>query len=300
MGELKLGTLTEAEVEPWASFLGRENRMDPGYFLRHYENDPDRCLNSIFVFRDGEKIVSSVRVFHRKCTLGGSVIPVGAIGEVCTDSGYRCRGLSRALLAEAVRYMEREKFPLSELRTRVDLQPHYAIHGYRRVIKNRLILEKPDVSGEKECLRPLLLSDYPQMAALYERIAPSYSMMAVRSPAYWQSWCPAELSHPTGLFREGQLMGYICYADNNVRELIAPPEMHDALLKAVQTEKTELDVPGFTVSRQRLVRTCSLLYTMVRVNSPFSAFGTEFSDTEVFADFLNGLGGTHALHADWY
>ena len=81
--------LRPEELEDWFTHLvsvfalgsskgGRE------YFLRHWENDPWKNLEDIFVAVEAGQILSTVRIMPRRIFLAGEEVTMGGIGEVST------------------------------------------------------------------------------------------------------------------------------------------------------------------------------------------------------------------------
>lgn len=67
---ISFGPLTEQELPQWFAHVATVfPHAGEEYFKRHYWSDPQRALDGIFVARDGEKIVSTVRAFHRNLFL---------------------------------------------------------------------------------------------------------------------------------------------------------------------------------------------------------------------------------------
>jgi len=63
---------------------------------------PENAEN-LYIFRDGDRIVSHVGVLRQKIVTMGIEIPVACIGSVCTDPDYRGRGLASQLMELAIR-----------------------------------------------------------------------------------------------------------------------------------------------------------------------------------------------------
>ncbi|MCS7220304.1 MAG: GNAT family N-acetyltransferase [Anaerolineae bacterium] len=116
---MEIRSLRPDELESWfdhcaLAFEGQENRQ---YFVNHWQNDPWRSLETIFVALDGGCIVSTVRIFLRKIYLRGEMVLAGCLGEVCTHPAYRGRGLATRLIEHSVTWMHDHDIVISALST---------------------------------------------------------------------------------------------------------------------------------------------------------------------------------------
>jgi predicted GNAT family N-acyltransferase len=110
--------LSESEIGPWAAFCAsvfayKANPPTFSYFESHYRNDPNREASLIRVAFSNNQMVASVRVFLRSISDGqGGIFQAGGIGEVCTHSDHRRRGLSKFLLHDAIEIMKTKRHNL--------------------------------------------------------------------------------------------------------------------------------------------------------------------------------------------
>lgn len=126
------------EVKQWTKFCAdcfsyKTNAPPSTYFLRHFMHDPLARPQHIFVATCEDSIVASVRIFIRELNDGvGGVIRAGGIGEVCTSSMHRKKGLSHRLLSMALMSMSDNNLNLqvSLLHASDVFQPVYAKFGY--------------------------------------------------------------------------------------------------------------------------------------------------------------------------
>lgn len=131
----QLRCLTDDDITEWSHFCAncfsyKPNPPPASYFQRHFYNDPQRdsSLIKVIIFNDDDdcnnnshddvvesnKIVSSVRIFQRRISIGnnnnsGKFIKAGGIGEVCTSEQHRKRGLAKRLLVDAMNTMSNER-----------------------------------------------------------------------------------------------------------------------------------------------------------------------------------------------
>lgn len=136
------GLSTDTEVNIWTQFCAECFSYKPKppsseYFQRHYFNDPmkDPALIRVMTTLSESTscdIVSSVRIFRRLISTGcKGVLKAGGIGEVCTLSSHRKRGLAKALLSNALHIMssEEENMECSLLHASQSLVPVYEKSG---------------------------------------------------------------------------------------------------------------------------------------------------------------------------
>lgn len=286
MSKWEFGPLCPEEFEDWVALCGSIFEVGPDYFRRHYENDPHRFLASIFVCRDEGTLVSSVRVFHRQVWLDGHPVSMAGIGEVCTLPAYRGVGISRKLLDLAMDYMRREGFVLSLLST--TFFSHYAHQNFQQVSSYRKKVRKPKITATP--LRPLDVTSFAEMASLYERYSKKAPLSMVRTDDYWRSWCRGEMGEALGLYKDDGLVGYVCYRDSVVTELIAASEDQAFLLAGIPAPESVLDVPAF-VETSEVLSSYVVDTNMVTLLQPIVCYGRRVEDTASLVETLEAVGG---------
>lgn len=116
---MEFRTLDRSEREALLSLLDGWDVGDgwqPAEFFRRYvEDDPTFEDRNVHVALDAGRLVSCVQVFPRPIWIRGVAVPMGGVGTVYTDPGYRRRGLGEALLLRAVEAMRRDGMLLSLL-----------------------------------------------------------------------------------------------------------------------------------------------------------------------------------------
>jgi len=178
--------LREDELEAWADFCAqvfsyKPNPPPAGYFARHFRNDPDRHDTTwIRVAVCEEKIVASVRILDRRLRNG---LRAAGIGEVCTAESHRRRGLSQALLQQALDLV-REEFNCSFLHAAPVFFGFYQRMGYQTTQSKWLLVE-----CERELGAPLLKPciDVKKIQSLA-----NYSQVQ-RSEQYWKEYLVHEV-----------------------------------------------------------------------------------------------------------
>ena len=203
--------LTEGQVPTWADFCAsifayKEDPPPPSYFARHYYNDPERNASFIRVAVLNETIVASCRIFCRNISYGvvkppGLSIRAGGIGEVCTAERHRKRGLSKELLDDAIRIMEKEGMQLSLLHAASNFFPVYEKAGYSSTLSKWSVAKiqcdqlprAPCQSGNiREARFP---NDTEQLMMLHQRYSENqFAGCVVRSANYWNNYLSHELA----------------------------------------------------------------------------------------------------------
>jgi len=210
------GLRSATEVPEWAAFCARcfsYKAVPPSseYFRRHFINDPDRRHDLVRVACevDTGDIVGSVRVFIRTVSSGGRPHRAAGLGEVCTTPGHRRRGISGALLADALAAADEAGLRLSLLHAAPDFRPFYARAGFRSVrsgwaTARVAVLPGGGAGGDDGAVVPLEVS--PKTAPVLALLHRAYSEerfegCVVRSDAYWRDYMPGELGAAVCLLR---------------------------------------------------------------------------------------------------
>eukprot|EP01138_Halocafeteria_seosinensis_P005737 gb/GECG01005865.1/.p1 GENE.gb/GECG01005865.1/~~gb/GECG01005865.1/.p1 ORF type:complete len:428 (+),score=44.58 gb/GECG01005865.1/:1-1284(+) len=141
----------EHELSEWGALCGKafaHRSGRPERFLEKYLADPTRSLEGlrVAVSMDG-RLASTVRVFARSMRFGQDIVPVGGIGEVCTDPAFRGKGLAKRVMNDALDYIDNvQKAWVSVLDSADGLEQYYGSFGYRSVPLYYSMLRIP-VSG---------------------------------------------------------------------------------------------------------------------------------------------------------
>ena len=286
-------TLKPEDFDEWVIHCGSIFEVGPEYFRRHFVADPHKSYDSVFLIKDENQIISTVRVFHREVYIDKKIYKMGGIGEVSTNPDYRKLGLSTKLLEASVDYMKKNNFCISSLGT--GYFSHYAKHGFVQVNEYAKSVSgdiKYNGDGDYD-IRPLNPDNFQDMCALYEKYSQELNFSTVRSGDYWKTWCAGEIKNPHGLFRNGQISGYICFEDNNVTELIAAKQDHDILLSVVPPHENQINAPLFTYSKREVLDTDTDNSTMINLLNPeaIEINGVKYSSTESLVEYFNNNGG---------
>ena len=206
--------LKPTQFEEWIDhcanvFASNENEIEHfrDYFRRHFLNDPDRDISTIFVALDDDKIVGSVRLFKRKIYLDGNIIDAGGIGEVGVNPNYQKKGIATNLLNLAFEDMHNLNINLSFLFA--SRHSFYNRLGYELVsynyYKTKVIKSEQNV---KYKLATML--DFETLTDLYNNYASKLNGPIYRNLFYFENWVKAELNDIYLILNEDdETVGYI-------------------------------------------------------------------------------------------
>ena len=204
---------TEADISQWTNFCAscfsyKANPPPSSYFGRHFFNDPSRDANLIRVMKYNEEIVASTRVFSRQISLGnGQKCEAGGIGEVCTHSQHRRKGLAKQLLHNAIDAMKSRSSPkmkCSLLHASPALTQVYERSAdYRAVTSYWSLLPLDADSIRMEQYTPgtgfhVRLASFPNDTNSLQQIHQEYSEhrfagCIIRSVEYWNEYLSPEI-----------------------------------------------------------------------------------------------------------
>jgi len=237
--------LEPSEISVWAEFCAfcfAHKRPCPppaSHFEGHYDNDPcrDASLVRVAMYKthnaDGsptDAMVSSVRIFVRSITNMSKMkkLNVGGIGEVCTHTDFRRRGIASRLLQDAIGKMKERKMNFSLLHvSNPSLQVVYQKQGFVSVrsrwsaIPLFLLANKWDLPKiEEKDLFKVRLANFnnDEEVAQMHKIHKTYSEERFvgcieRSIDYWKEYLSKEL--------ENQLFVLECSKDNQTPNVCA-------------------------------------------------------------------------------
>ena len=212
--EYSMRGLREDEIGAWASFCEsvfsykKPNPPPASYFERHFYNDPMARADLIrVVFWRDTTLVSSCRIFQKEISLGnGASVMAGGIGEVCTSSEHRCRGLSKRLLLNAMEIMRHDGIELSLLHAAPNFFPVYERGGgYVSTVSEwnvatiRVDRLKAAIStnlSQKTCTirQAQFPNDTLQLKKLHQQFSEAKLVgCIIRSEAYWNRYVSEEL-----------------------------------------------------------------------------------------------------------
>lgn len=201
---IEIRSLKEHELDTWfdhcVSVFKKEDSSGPSrdYFAGHWYNDPWKDLSTIFVAVEKEKVLSTLRIFHREVYLQRNKIKIGGIGEVCTKPEAQGKQLASKLLNHAIEIMKERDIKISLL--------FASLHDFYRKFGWQLLPETVNISriedfclDEKEAdkynnfsVHRVTKGDVESIKELYDHFAKENSGLIVRNSQYWELWVDIE------------------------------------------------------------------------------------------------------------
>jgi len=202
--DLEFRTLQTEELTQWFCFVASVfniQNIDIDYFVRHWQHDPHKAINGIFVCVSDKKIVSTVRVFHRSIYVNGRELKMGGIGEVSTAPEYRRKGIASKLLQMAIDYMEKNDMVVSVL---FGNQSIYHTLGWQPILYSvshtkidaNLLNQDMGMSVKNASYKDLTESEKLQLRNIYAQMSRRFSGPIVRSKEYWETWVVDQSNSP--------------------------------------------------------------------------------------------------------
>lgn len=289
---MEFRSLREGELDAWAEhcvdvFSEEGHGVDKSYFLRHYNDDPWRDSNGIFVADDNGRIASTVRVFRRRVWLFGHEAGMGGIGEVSTKSEYRGQGLAGTLLKMAAQWMAAEGMPVSLLFT--SHFDFYRKFGWECIPKPvRSYAGASGLPCEGRAMEP---GDMKVLAAVDAAAARTNWAVVRTDAAYWETWMKAAIGKCVVATQGGRIVAWMAYSlhgeDWAVEEFKALPGYEDrfdalcALAAAAEGRSGQLfHAPAWLPSDSMPTGETVHMYSMVRLNTSFEAGGRRIETTQ--------------------
>lgn len=260
------------------------------YFEHILAKDPWMKQRLTYVIEEDGRLVSHVSCHMRPVLFGSVQVPMGGIGHVATLKEYRQRHHSSALLQAIINGMELAETPLSLLFTGINaFYERYSWYGLERVeysFAAEDALRLPH--GEYE-LRAFGAEDLPAVMALYNQVAPGYTLSLARNETYWRNWWTwadpdRRVSDDPRCFQlafEGdQLVAYGLFRpgeeSTGIAELLCLPGHEQAMAALVAGASGQFGKPAF---RMRLIKhhpyTDALLAAGAKLESRLS-YGSMF------------------------
>uniref|UniRef100_A0A6B2LAW5 N-acetyltransferase domain-containing protein n=1 Tax=Arcella intermedia TaxID=1963864 RepID=A0A6B2LAW5_9EUKA len=290
--------MREDELESWFDFVGLvfSKAQNRSYFVRHWQADPHRNINGIFVCTRNSEIVGTLRVFHREVYIAGKNRKMGGLGEVSTHKEFRRRGIASKLLKMALCYMEENGMEISMLSGD---QSIYTGVGYKKIecafLRTVVSIDKPSPQGPYNITK----TKFTDLSAIQkEQIQSIYNANLkygglVRTPEYWESWVAAELAlceHTYLIEHSGKVLAFLHFTLENPRTLsikefdILPEIFEDT------TERKNFLVDSLSQVLAGLQGDCAGEYTLVApaVLGPFGKVQEDFKYEGMQILFLKG------------
>lgn len=188
-GTVEIRGLREEEVPRLLAMLPRVMGAPRSYFAAHYRHDPEARTEQSRVALVDDEIVAHLRLYERRQLVGGVPVPVGCIGDVATLPEHRRRGLCRALLEDAIRYLDARGIDLSQVVSGVGVYGRcgwvtFPETAYRAPAVDHERAGAP--AGAVAVRRFARGEDLAAVIAVHARYHEGRSLATVRSPLYWE------------------------------------------------------------------------------------------------------------------
>ena len=220
--------------------------FNPGQHERYWQyvrGDNSYRLSQTRVVVVNDRVVSTLRVWERRIRVGGSLVTMGGIGGVCTDSKYRGVGYASALMQDTIGYLQTTGCDLGVLFTIIPEEFYQRLgwtslplHGFKTKFNSKMTVEKP---SDWQIRDFNLETDLDIIASIYDTANAQQSGAISRTRTYWdmepsriRGILPTVIAH-----QNGNIGGYLNYEIDDgyatVREvgyLSDNPDVLDALL----------------------------------------------------------------------
>lgn len=306
---MEIRALKLEEMEAWFDHCmysfnnGEYNHEYRQEFINHWKNDPWRDLDSILVAVEDEEILSTVRVFHRNIYLFGEKVSMGGIGEVCTKSAHRGKGLSTILLESAIKLMEMRKIKISKLST--GIYSFYARLGWK---ENTCFSKTADLTGESKLssnIRPMdVEKDWEQLMKIHKEYSSRLNGPVIRNDEfYWKNWVKQQnMQYLLWEDDTGRIAAYIFGTEEGnvlyIQEFGALKGYEDVFNQMVSHLCALIDREGNTVNFPAVIKssfanekaTGNSSY-MLRLVTPFKVNGVSINNTDKLIEIIHGNNG---------
>ena len=214
---MEFRTLREEELDEWLDHCllvfnkGEYSEGYRQYFKNHWINDPWRDLESILVAVDEEKIVSTVRIFHRKIYLNEQIVEMGGIGEVSTKPEYQCMGLSTKLFSLVTKRMQELGVKVSMLSAAPEKIGYYNKLGWERIPRFFNVSSIKSKDDFNFSIRPVNFNtDIPQISLIYNVYSKKLNGTVVRdNDNYWINWVKTEAKNFYVIEENNKIIAYV-------------------------------------------------------------------------------------------
>ncbi|MDE0635247.1 MAG: GNAT family N-acetyltransferase [Candidatus Poribacteria bacterium] len=253
--------------------------FNPGQHERYWQyvrGDNSYRLSQTRVVVVNNRIVSTLRVWERRIRIGASLVTMGGIGGVCTDSKYRGVGYASALMQDTISYLQTIGCDIGVLFTIIPEEFYhrfgwtsFPLKGFEVQFNSATTTETP---SDWQIRTFKLETDLDTVASIYDAANAQQSGTISRTRAYWdmepsriRGILPTVIAH-----QNGNIGGYLNYEIDGtcakVHEVGYLPDNPDALdalvlhlLQTCAVDKVE-EIKGIFSAQhpfvQRLKTTC--------------------------------------------
>lgn len=270
------------------------------YFMNHWNNDPWRDIESILVAVEDDKILSTVRIFHRKMYLKNHIVSMGGIGEVSTKSQSRGLGLSTKLLSLAIDRMKKLEINVSTLATSEDKLGYYGRLGWQSVPKVFKTIKISTSDNIHTVIRPIdYEKDIIEIKDIYEQYSKKLSGTIARdNEYYWGNWVKTEYKNCLVAEKDGKLVAYM---DTQVRDMNIKvrefgaftgfeglfEEMLEAVIAAYSLREAEITCLTSIKAETAIERVIEEKGGMIRLITPFFLGNKKLETTDQLLELMN-------------
>ena len=205
---------------------------------------------------EGDKVVSSLRVFDTRMRIGAVPVRCGGIGDLYTEREYRLKGHSRRVFQETIASMQEEGYHLSFL---FGIPRFYDKFGYASgTVHSESWVATRDAEAAVPCyeVREFAPQDARAVAEIYEQMHAHRTASIVRDPATWTGFQRnSDWGDCVGAFvvADGpRIIGYASYDQSTERCALgevgyAGPAVFSTLLAEAARRAVELRVERITI-----------------------------------------------------
>lgn len=245
-------------------------------YWQYVRGDSSYRLSQTRVVVVNNRVVSTLRVWERRIRIGASLVTMGGIGGVCTDSKYRGVGYASALMRDTIGYLQTIGCDIGVLFTIIPEEFYhrfgwtsFPLKGFEVQFNSATTTETP---SNWQIRTFKLETDLDTVASIYDAANAQQSGTISRTRAYWdmepsriRGILPTVIAH-----QNGNIGGYLnyeidgaCAKVHEVGHLPDNPDVLDALvlhlLQTCAVDKIE-EIKGIFSPQhpfvQRLKTTC--------------------------------------------
>lgn len=174
--------------------------------------------NTLLALDDGD-VVGQLQLYERRAWFAGAVVPVAAIGNVCTLPEHRDRGVGSRLIEAAASFADEQRYAFSILLTGAGLREFYGRAGWTEVDHARREADVPAPDTAPDAFREFDADEQlDRVVEIHRAEHEPIDGAAYRPTEYWRSWIldPAHeivteqtriLTYPD----DGPIEGYLAY-----------------------------------------------------------------------------------------
>ncbi len=290
---IKFTKLQESEFEEWLHLCVNSfnhnifSEMLYNYFKNHFINDPNHNFNDIYIAKDHEKIIASLRIFKREMYIEGIKVPFAGIGEVCTKREYRHQGISSKLIEMALEDQKQAGYIFAYLGS--GIPDFYRRFGFESTTYryNRILIHQRDIHENYE-VRKISGNEIRQ---IYDTFSSKLNGPIVRDDFYLSHWTTTELRNPHGLYKDGQLVAYLDYGEKDggliIREYGELGEYFDDFISLIKLRTSLILVPDVINTSHLILEKVERRGRMVILLNKFEKQDLKFNLTSDILEKLN-------------